>query len=49
MKIILTILITSLVIFLVVLWLNYSTYNGIKKNNIQQQNNNDQSIEKRTE
>lgn len=49
MKIILTILITSFVIFLLVLWLNYSSYNGIKKNNIQQQNNNDQSIKKRTE
>ena len=32
MKILLTILLTSLIIFLLVLWLNYSSYNGNKIN-----------------
>lgn len=32
MKILLTVLITSLIIFITVLIINYSTYNGINKN-----------------
>ncbi len=32
MKILITILLTSLVIFLFVLWLNYASYNGSKIN-----------------
>lgn len=32
MKFILTIFLTSLVIFMIVLWLNYATYNGPKTN-----------------
>lgn len=32
MKIFLTIFFTSLIIFMIVLWLNYATYNGSKTN-----------------